>query len=192
MFVNMDAKCFISKIWVASLTLLCYMLYMEREKHFMEIALEEALKAEMEGEVPIGAILVKGEEVIAKAHNQVIQRTDPTAHAEILVLRKAALKLKNYRLLDTELYVTIEPCIMCGGAIIQARIKRLVFGALEPKMGAFGSVYDLSKDKRVNHHVEIKGGVLAKEAQALMQRFFKERRGTEVAITGATRNRLAP
>ncbi|HDD44384.1 MAG TPA: nucleoside deaminase, partial [Candidatus Desulfofervidus auxilii] len=94
---------------------------MERDEYFMRLAIREALKAEAENEVPVGAVLVKGEEILAMAHNQVIQKADPTAHAEILVLREAALKLKNYRLLDTELYVTIEPCMMCGGAIIQAR-----------------------------------------------------------------------
>lgn len=158
----------------------------------MRLAIKEALKAEAENEVPVGAVLVKGEEILAMAHNQVIQKADPTAHAEILVLREAALKLKNYRLLDTELYVTIEPCMMCGGAIIQARIKRLIFGAFEPKMGVFGSLYDLSQDKRINHRLEVKAGILAEEIQTIMQQFFKKRRGTEEVITGATRNRLAP
>ncbi len=158
----------------------------------MQLALEEALRAEQEGEVPIGAILVKDQEVIAKAHNRVIQENDPTAHAEILVLRKAAQVVGNYRLLDTKLYVTIEPCLMCAGAMLHARVKKVFFGAPEPKMGAFGSVYDLSKDKRLNHQIEVESGLLAEEAQYLIQRFFKERRGTEEAVTGATRNRLVP
>ena len=164
---------------------------MEKDKdiYFMEIALQEALKAEKEGEVPVGAVVVKEEKILSIAHNQVIQLADPTAHAEILALRQAAKTIGNYRLLDTELYVTIEPCLMCAGAIIQARIKRLVFGAWEPKMGAFGSILNI-KDFNLNPYLKIKSGILAQEAQALMQAFFKKRRGTEVDVTGATRNRL--
>ena len=163
-----------------------------RDEYFMRLALEEALKAEKAGEVPVGAVLVKGDDVLSAAHNEVITRLDPTAHAEILALRAGAERIGNYRLLDTELYVTIEPCLMCAGALIHARIKRLIFGAFEPKMGVFGSLYDLSKDTRLNHRLEVKSGVLAQEAQALMQAFFKKRRGTEEDVTGATRNRFVP
>lgn len=158
----------------------------------MRLALEEARKAEQAGEVPVGAVLVKGDEILSAAHNEVITRLDPTAHAEILALRAGTERIGNYRLLDTELYVTIEPCLMCAGALIHARVKRLVFGAHESKMGAFGSLYDLSRDRRLHHRLEVKGGVLAQEAQALMQAFFKRRRGTEEDVTGATRNRLVP
>jgi len=156
----------------------------------MKMALEEAYRAEREEEVPVGAIIVKDDKVIARAYNQVIKRNDPTAHAEILALRQAALALRNYRLIDTTLYVTIEPCLMCGGALVQARIGRLVFGAFDPKMGAFGSLYNLAEDKRLNHRIRVKSGVLEEECCRLMKDFFRRRRGTEVAVTGSTRNRL--
>ncbi len=164
----------------------------EKDIYFMRLALEEAIRAEEEDEVPVGAVLVKDGQVIARAHNEVIKQNDPTAHAEILVIRRAAKIIGNYRLLDSELYVTIEPCFMCAGAILHARLKRVVFGTFEPKMGALGSLYNLSEDKRLTHHLEVKGGVLAEEAQRLIQAFFRRRRGTEVAVTGATRNRLVP
>ena len=156
----------------------------------MKMALEEAYRAEREEEVPVGAIIVKDDRVIARAYNQVIKRNDPTAHAEILALRQAALALRNYRLIDTTLYVTIEPCLMCGGALVQARIGRIVFGAFDPKMGAFGSLYNLAEDKRLNHRIRVKSGVLEEECCRLMKDFFRRRRGTEVAVTGSTRNRL--
>ena len=156
----------------------------------MKMALEEAYRAEREEEVPVGAVIVKDDKVIARAYNQVIKRNDPTAHAEILALRQAALALRNYRLIDTTLYVTIEPCLMCGGALVQARIGRLVFGAFDPKMGAFGSLYNLAEDKRLNHRIRVKSGVLEEECCRLMKDFFRRRRGTEVAVTGSTRNRL--
>ncbi len=156
----------------------------------MKMALEEAYRAEREEEVPVGAVIVKDDKIIARAYNQVIKRNDPTAHAEILALRQAALALRNYRLIDTTLYVTIEPCLMCGGALVQARIGRLVFGAFDPKMGAFGSLYNLAEDKRLNHRIRVKSGVLEEECCRLMKDFFRRRRGTEVAVTGSTRNRL--
>ena len=156
----------------------------------MKMALEEAYRAEREEEVPVGAVIVKDDKVIARAYNQVIKRNDPTAHAEILALRQAALALRNYRLIDTTLYVTIEPCLMCGGALVQARIGRIVFGAFDPKMGAFGSLYNLAEDKRLNHRIRVKSGVLEEECCRLMKDFFRRRRGTEVAVTGSTRNRL--
>ena len=156
----------------------------------MKMALEEAYRAEREEEVPVGAIIVKDDKIIARAYNQVIKMNDPTAHAEILALRQAALALRNYRLIDTTLYVTIEPCLMCGGALVQARIGRIVFGAFDPKMGAFGSLYNLAEDKRLNHRIRVKSGVLEEECCRLMKDFFRRRRGTEVAVTGSTRNRL--
>ncbi len=140
----------------------------------MEIALREAEKAEKEGEVPVGAVLVKNGELIASAHNQTIHLSDPTAHAEILVLREGGRKLGNYRLEGTELYVTKEPCLMCLGAMIHARIKKLVFGAEDPKGGAFSAFsVDLS---RANHRMEIVGGVMSKESSQLLKNFFKARR----------------
>ena len=163
---------------------------MVKDDYYMKMALEEAYRAEREEEVPVGAIIVKDDKVIARAYNQVIKRNDPTAHAEILALRQAALALRNYRLIDTTLYVTIEPCLMCGGALVQARIGRLVFGAFDPKMGAFGSLYNLAEDKRLNHRIRVKSGVLEEECCRLMKDFFRRRRGTEVAVTGSTRNRL--
>lgn len=161
--------------------------------YFMSMALEQAYRADREGEVPVGAVVVKRGEVIAKAYNQVIKRDDPTAHAEILVLRKAASISKNYRLAGTGLYVTVEPCLMCGGALIQARVNKLIFGAFDPKMGAFGSIYNLAEDKRLNHRIEVESGILEEECRKLMQNFFrKRRRGTEEAVTGSTRNRFVP
>lgn len=159
--------------------------------YFMSMALEQAYRANGEGEVPVGAVVVKRGEVIAKAYNQVIKRNDPTAHAEILALREAASILKNYRLIDTTLYVTVEPCLMCGGALIQARVNKLIFGTFDPKMGAFGSIYNLAEDKRLNHRIEVESGILEEECCKLIKIFFKKRRrGTEEAITGSTRNRL--
>jgi len=146
-------------------------------QHFMELALEEAKKAGQIGEVPIGAILVAGNgEVLAAAHNQTINLVDPTAHAEILALRQAAAKLHNYRLVNTSLFVTVEPCIMCMGAIVHARVKKIICGADDPKWGAAGSLYNLSEDVRLNHRVEIIKGVCEKECRELMQAFFRTKR----------------
>jgi len=144
---------------------------------FMELALKEAKKAGQIGEVPVGAVLVSGNgEILSAAHNQTIKLVDPTAHAEILALRKAALKINNYRLLNTTLYVTIEPCIMCMGAIVHARISRIVFGANDPKWGAAGSLYNCATDDRLNHRVEITAGVCAEDCRRLMQDFFRAKR----------------
>ena len=143
----------------------------------MELALQEAKKAEQIGEVPVGAILVsENEEILAAAHNLTIQLVDPTAHAEILALRKAALEINNYRLLNTTLYVTVEPCIMCMGAIVHARISRVVFGATDPKWGAAGSLYNYAEDDRLNHRVELTTGVCAEDCRRLMQDFFRAKR----------------
>ena len=144
---------------------------------YMQLALAEAKKAAQKAEVPIGAVLVaeKGE-ILAATHNQTIALTDPTAHAEILALREAAEKTQNYRLLKTTLYVTIEPCVMCMGAIVHARVFRLVFGATDPKWGAAGSLYNLADDNRLNHRVEIIKGICEDESRSLMQAFFRTKR----------------
>ncbi|MFC1866935.1 tRNA adenosine(34) deaminase TadA [Thermodesulfobacteriota bacterium] len=143
----------------------------------MEQALLEAKKGLEMGEVPIGAVLVdhKGG-IVAKAYNQPIALSDPTAHAEILVLRAAGGHYENYRLKDTTLVVTIEPCIMCMGAALNARISRLVFGAFDPKSGASGSLYKLAEDSRLNHCIEVVSGVMAKDCVNLLQEFFILRR----------------
>jgi tRNA(adenine34) deaminase len=148
-----------------------------RAEEFMTLALKEAEKAFQEDEVPIGAVLVSsGGEVIAADHNRTRQHNDPTAHAEILVLRKAARILNNFRLSGTILFVTIEPCLMCAGAVIQARVDQVVFGTADPKAGALGSLYDVSKDGRLNHRFEVISGVLETECRELIQKFFEVRR----------------
>lgn len=142
----------------------------------MTLALQEAQKAGEDGEVPVGAILVREGKIIARDHNRPIALADPTAHAEILVLRAGAYKLRNYRLSGCTLYVTIEPCAMCAGAILQARISRLVFGAPDQKGGAVVSLFQLLNDKRLNHQVEIVPGVLQKECAEILSHFFADRR----------------
>jgi tRNA(adenine34) deaminase len=144
---------------------------------FMALALEAAKKAGQIGEVPIGAVLAaKNGEILAVAHNQTAKLCDPTAHAEILALREAAVKLNNYRLLNTTLYVTVEPCMMCMGAIVHARIAQVVWGAGDPKWGAAGSLYNFAEDDRLNHRVEIIKGVCEDVCRTLMQDFFRARR----------------
>jgi tRNA(adenine34) deaminase len=143
----------------------------------MRIALEEARLAAAIAEVPVGAVLVSaGGEILARAHNRTISDNDPSAHAEMLVLRRAAARLGNYRLLNTTLYVTVEPCLMCMGALIHARVQRLVFGTRDPKWGAAGSLYNLGEDHRLNHHPEIMEGLLLDECRELIQGFFRARR----------------
>jgi len=143
----------------------------------MELALIEAKKAGQMGEVPIGAILVDSDgEILSATHNRTISLADPTAHAEILALREAAAKINNYRLLNTTLYVTVEPCIMCMGAIVHARISKVVFGAGDPKWGAAGSLYHFAEDERLNHRVAITKGVCEQECRNLMQEFFRAKR----------------
>jgi len=146
------------------------------EARFMAVALEQARLAWAEGEVPVGAVVVKNGEIIATGYNRPIGGHDPTAHAEIVALRAAADKLGNYRLPGCELYVTLEPCIMCSGAMMHARLARVVYGALDPKTGACGSVVDLFAEDRLNHHTEVVGGVMAEEASAMLKAFFAERR----------------
>lgn len=143
----------------------------------MSLAIEEAKKAGQKAEVPVGAVLVaESGDILSLAHNQPITLADPTAHAEILALRKAAQKVSNYRLLGATLYVTIEPCIMCMGAIVHARLARVVFGAKDPKWGASGSLYNVAEDARLNHRPEIIHGVCQDECRALMQEFFRSKR----------------
>lgn len=143
---------------------------------FMRIALEQARQAAEAGEVPVGAVLARGEILLAAAANRSIAASDPTAHAEILAIREAAVKTGNYRLPETTLYVTLEPCIMCMGAILHARIQRLVFGALDPKTGAAQSRYTIGIDGLLNHQLEIAGGVLEGECSRIIKDFFRERR----------------
>jgi tRNA(adenine34) deaminase len=143
----------------------------------MGLALKEAEKGFSRGEVPVGAIVATPDgQVVAKAHNQPITLKDPTAHAEILAMRKAGLSYQNYRLSNTLLVVTIEPCLMCMGAALNARIDRLVFGALDPKAGAVRSLYKLAADKRLNHRIDVVSGIREEECLALMQDFFRARR----------------
>jgi len=146
------------------------------EAGYMQLALAQAERAWAQGEVPVGAVVVKDGEIIATGYNQPIGRHDPSAHAEIVALRAAAEKLGNYRLPDCELYVTLEPCAMCAGAMMHARLARVVYAALDPKTGACGSVLDLFAEARLNHHTEVVGGVLADEASAMLKGFFAERR----------------
>jgi len=145
-------------------------------EYYMQLAIEQARLAEAIDEVPVGAVLVRDDQLIASAHNQPISNNDPTAHAEIQLLRAAGKRLNNYRLPNTTLYVTLEPCTMCLGAMIHARVSRVVFGAYDKKTGVCGSCQDLSTSECFNHSIEIKGGVLADKCKNLLQNFFKKRR----------------
>jgi tRNA(adenine34) deaminase len=143
---------------------------------FMQLALEEARGAALAGEVPVGAVLVRDAQIVARSGNRTIRDTDPTAHAEIVVLREGARALGNYRLAETTLYVTIEPCTMCAGAMIQARVPRLVYGCDDPKGGAVRSCFEILSDSRLNHRVDVTAGVLAEDCAGLIQSFFAARR----------------
>lgn len=142
----------------------------------MQEALALAQKAAAGGEVPVGAVVVRDGAVVGRGHNQPISAHDPTAHAEIMALRDAALRLGNYRLPDCDLYVTLEPCCMCAGAILHARIARVFFGAADPKTGACGSVVDLFAERRLNFHAVVEGGIMAEESSLLLKEFFSRRR----------------
>jgi tRNA(adenine34) deaminase len=144
---------------------------------FMGLALDLAREAGAAGEVPVGALIVLDGEVVGRGFNQPIGRHDPTAHAEIMALRDAATRLGNYRLPRCTLYVTLEPCAMCAGAIMHARIERVVFGARDPKTGAAGSIVDLFAEARLNHHTSVVGGILTEECGSLLSGFFAARRG---------------
>ena len=143
---------------------------------FMQAALEEAERAGESGEIPVGAVVVKDEVIIGRGYNRPISAADPTAHAEVVALRDAARRLGNYRLSGCTLYVTLEPCAMCLGAIFHARIARVVYGAADPKTGACGSVIDLSAEMRLNHHAQVSGGILAGECGRKLSDFFRGRR----------------
>ena len=145
----------------------------------MREALALAAHAAAQGEVPVGAVVVKDHAVIGRGFNQPITSNDPTAHAEIVALRDAAKRSGNYRLVDCTLYVTLEPCAMCVGAMLHARVSRVVWGATEPKSGACGSIIDLPTEKRLNHHTVFEGGVLGAESSAILQEFFRQRRARE-------------
>lgn len=151
------------------------------DEHFMRLALEEADKAGRRGEVPVGAVIVDARhKILAAAGNISIEKNDPTGHAEIAAMRAAGEKTGNYRLLNTTLYVTIEPCVMCAGAMVHARVGRLVYGASDPKAGGVVSCYQVGSNSRLNHQIRIKGNVLAAECAQLLKSFFKKKRGQHI------------
>lgn len=157
---------------------------------FMEICLEEAIRAYHENEVPVGALVISPDNIIlSRTHNLTRGTNKPTAHAEVLAIEEASLKTGNFRLNNCTLYVTKEPCIMCAGAIVESRLKRLVFGCFDLKRGAFGSLINVNT-LPLNHKAEVLGGVLKDKSGQLLRHFFQQRRGTEVVIPGPTRNRL--
>jgi tRNA(adenine34) deaminase len=152
--------------------------FLEDDEYFMRLAMREAARAQEHADVPIGALVVLAGEVIAVGANERELRQDPTAHAEILALREAAKAVGGWRVLDATLYVTLEPCAMCAGAIVLARVSRVVYGASDPKAGAAGSVLDVLGEPRLNHRPEVEEGVLGKECGELLSEFFAARRGT--------------
>jgi tRNA(adenine34) deaminase len=152
-------------------------MYLDVDEPFMEMALAEAKKAETAGEVPVGAVIVVGGAVIACGFNQPISLNDPTAHAEMIALREACRQQQNYRLSNATMYSTVEPCMMCAGAMIHARLSRLVFGTPDPKTGSAGSIYNVLTDPRLNHRVEVVSGIREDECAALLRDFFARRRG---------------
>ena len=152
------------------------MSWSEADTRFMKAAIAEAEVAASIDEVPVGAVIVKGGEMIARGFNCPVQNNDPTAHAEIMAIRAAAVVENNYRLNNTTLYVTLEPCPMCVGAMLHARVSRVVFGAYDPKSGAAGSVLDLCDDRRINHRIEVNGGLLEEQCGGLLRQFFERKR----------------
>jgi tRNA(adenine34) deaminase len=148
----------------------------ELDQQYMRMAIEQAQLAAQSGEVPVGAVLVKDGQVISKAFNKPIANHDPSAHAEMLALREAALAEDNYRIPGSTLYVTLEPCAMCSGAMLHARIDRVVYGASDPKTGAAGSVLDIFASKQINHQTSVEGGIMSEECGQLLRDFFKGRR----------------
>ena len=146
------------------------------DEAFMALAIAQARRAAEQGEVPVGAVVVVEDRVIAAAHNRPIALADPTAHAEILAIRQAARELSTYRLTGATIYVTLEPCVMCVGAMVHARVARLKFGARDEKAGAVGSVYDLGRDGRLNHRLEVSAGLMEPECAAILREFFSTRR----------------
>lgn len=164
---------------------------MKLDEHWMQVAMLMAEKAEAEGEVPVGAVLVKDGQQIATGYNLSISQHDPSAHAEILCLRQAGRWVENYRLLDATLYVTLEPCAMCAGAMVHSRIARVVFGARDEKTGAAGTVLNLLQHPAFNHQVEVTSGVLAEACGAQLSRFFKRRREEKKALKQAQKAQQA-
>jgi tRNA(adenine34) deaminase len=150
--------------------------FFARDEYFMRLALREAERALVHDDVPVGAVLVHGGEVIGAGHNERELREDPSAHAEMIAIREGARALGSWRLLNTVLYVTLEPCAMCAGAIVLARIPRVVYGAVDPKAGAAGSVLDILAEPRLNHRPDVAGGLLAEESAELLRAFFRPRR----------------
>lgn len=146
------------------------------DEHWMRQAIILARRAEVQGEVPVGAVLVSDGQLVAEGWNCPIATHDPSAHAEMVAMRRAGEALQNYRLTDTTLYVTLEPCVMCAAALLHARVSRVVFGATDPKAGAAGSMFDTLHDQRFNHRIQVDGGVLADECGKLLSTFFKARR----------------
>lgn len=149
---------------------------LEQDINYMQQALAQAKQAASKDEVPVGAVITLNNEVIATGYNQPISNHDSSAHAEIVAIRQAGLYLKNYRLLNTTLYITLEPCAMCAGAIVQARIARVVYGATDPKAGAAGSVFNVLQSDKLNHKPEVTAGIMAEECGSLLTEFFQERR----------------
>ena len=160
----------------------------EQDEFWMRHAIKLAAKAEQQGEIPVGAVLVKGNQIVGEGWNQSITLHDPSAHAEIMAIRQAGNNNQNYRLVDCSLYVTLEPCTMCAGLLIHSRIQRLVYGAADYKTGAVGSLYDLLADPRANHKVEVKGGVLAQLCSENLSAFFKQRRQQKKLIKQESRD----
>ena len=148
----------------------------ELDRQFMQQALDQAKLAAAAGEVPVGAVLVRDGQVISSGFNQPISNSDPSAHAEMMALRSAAQDESNYRLPGTTLYVTLEPCTMCAGAMLHARVERVVFGAVDPKTGAAGSVLNVFSEKQINHQTQVEGGIMSEECGQILRNFFKERR----------------
>lgn len=167
-------------------------MFEKNHEYWMKRAIAEARKAEIKGEVPIGCLIVRDGRVVARGHNLRESANDPAAHAELLAIRKAARKLASWRLLDCTLYVTLEPCTMCMGAIILARIPRVVFGCYDPKGGACGSLFDLSNDHRLNHAVELVPRVLEQECSGMLSTFFSELRKRKKAEKNDRTSSLAP
>jgi tRNA(adenine34) deaminase len=149
---------------------------MRNDEDFMQEALDEAQAAAEAGEVPVGALVVMNGDILGRGHNRTIMDCDPSAHAEIVALRDAARRVANHRLIGATLYVTVEPCAMCAGAVVQARIERLVYGCDDPKAGAVRTLYQIADDARLNHRAEVVGGVLAAECAETLRRFFQARR----------------
>ena len=156
---------------------------MQQDNDYMKMALEEAQKALDHDEVPVGAVVVLEGKILARAYNSPITSSDPSAHAEMLALRQAAAAIGNYRLVGAELYVTLEPCVMCAGAILQARLARVIFGARDPKTGAVASLYEILSDVRLNHKVEVTEGILKEECGEILSRFFRQKRVIAASAT---------